>query len=155
MFARTAALFLLFAASVARADTVDATATTLLTGRQDPRDGTVHTVVPLYQSLTLSATPKRKRSSPFRYTLKGNVRLPAGANTATVCSGDVKLTQTTFTYHADVQNISAGMIPRIYNHSYTIRADLVIPEGGAEGVLVAHADDLGGFSLFAQDGKSK
>ena len=47
------------------------------------------------------------------------------------------------------------MIPRIYNHSYTISADLVIPEGGAEGVIVAEADHLGGFSLFVQDGKLK
>lgn len=64
-------------------------------------------------------------------------------------------TQTTFTYHADVQNISAGMIPNIYNHSYTIHADLVIPEGGAEGVIVAAADHLGGFSLFVEDGRLK
>ena len=47
------------------------------------------------------------------------------------------------------------MIPRIYNHSYTISADLVIPEGGAEGVIVAEADHLGGFALFVQDGKLK
>ncbi len=47
------------------------------------------------------------------------------------------------------------MIPRIYNRSYTITADLVIPEGGAEGVIVAEADHLGGFSLFVQDGKLK
>ena len=45
------------------------------------------------------------------------------------------------------------MIPRIYNHSYTISADLVIPPGGAEGVIVAEADHLGGFSLFVDDGK--
>ncbi len=45
------------------------------------------------------------------------------------------------------------MIPRIYNHSYTISADLEIPAGGAEGVIVAEADHLGGFSLFVQDGK--
>jgi hypothetical protein len=47
----------------------------------------------------------------------------------------------------------SGMIPRIYNHSYTISADLVVPAGGAEGVIVAEADHLGGFSLFVQDGK--
>lgn len=40
------------------------------------------------------------------------------------------------------------MIPRIYNHSNTITAELVVPDGGAEGVLVAEADHLGGFSLF-------
>ena len=45
------------------------------------------------------------------------------------------------------------MIPRIYNHSYSISADLVIPAGGAEGVIVAEADHLGGFSLFVDDGK--
>ena len=62
-------------------------------------------------------------------------------------------TQTQFTYYGDVQNVASGMIPRIYNHSYSIAADLVIPEGGAEGVIVAEADHLGGFSLFVQDGK--
>ena len=45
------------------------------------------------------------------------------------------------------------MIPRIYNHSYAISADLVVPDGGAEGVIVAEADHLGGFSLFVDDGK--
>ena len=62
-------------------------------------------------------------------------------------------TQSTFTFYGDVQNVASGMIPRIYNHSYTITAELQVPEGGAEGVLVAEADHLGGFSLFVQDGK--
>ena len=56
-------------------------------------------------------------------------------------------------YRGDVQNVMSGMIPRIYNHSYTISADLVVPAEGAEGVIVAEADHLGGFSLFVQDGK--
>ena len=56
-------------------------------------------------------------------------------------------------YRGGVQNVLAGMIPRIYNHSYAISADLVIPAGGAEGVIVAEADHLGGFSLFVDDGK--
>ena len=45
------------------------------------------------------------------------------------------------------------MIPRIYNHSYSISADLVVPEGGAEGVIVAEADHLGGFTLYVDAGK--
>ena len=56
-------------------------------------------------------------------------------------------------FRGDVQNVLSGMIPRIYNHSYAISADLVVPAGGAEGVIVAEADHLGGFSLFVQDGK--
>ena len=61
----------------------------------------------------------------------------------------------TTTYHGDVQNIAPGAVPRVYNHSYTISADLHIPDGGAEGVIVAEASHLGGFSLFVQDGKLK
>ncbi len=64
-------------------------------------------------------------------------------------------TQTRFTYYGDVQNVASGMIPRIYNRSYAISAEVVIPEGGAEGVIVAEADHLGGFSLFVEDGKLK
>jgi arylsulfatase len=60
--------------------------------------------------------------------------------------------RTTYTYHGSVQNVASGMIPRIYNHSYAISADLEIPPDGAEGVIVAEADHLGGFSLFVQDG---
>jgi hypothetical protein len=62
-------------------------------------------------------------------------------------------TQSRFTFYGDVQNVASGMIPRIYNHSYTITAELQVTDGGAEGVLVAEADHLGGFSLFVQDGK--
>jgi arylsulfatase A-like enzyme len=61
--------------------------------------------------------------------------------------------KTTFEFRGDVQNVLSGMIPRIYNHSYSISADLVVPEGGAEGVIVAESDHLGGFTLYVEDGK--
>jgi arylsulfatase len=57
-----------------------------------------------------------------------------------------------YEFRGDVQNVLSGMIPRIYNHSYTISAELVIPSGGAEGVIVAEADHMGGFSLFVDEG---
>ena len=60
---------------------------------------------------------------------------------------------TKFEFRGDVQNVMSGMIPRIYNRSYAITADLVVPEGGAEGVIVAEADHLGGFTLYVKDGK--
>jgi arylsulfatase len=63
--------------------------------------------------------------------------------------------QSRFTYYGDVQNVAPGTIPPIYNHSYTISAELEIPAGGAEGVIVAEADHLGGFVLFVEDGKLK
>jgi len=61
--------------------------------------------------------------------------------------------ETTFEFRGDVENVLSGMIPRIYNRSYAITADLSVPEGGCEGVIVAYADHLGGFTLYVQDGK--
>ncbi len=57
-------------------------------------------------------------------------------------------TQTRFTFSGDVQNIQFGMIPRIFGRSYSIEADLVVPDSGAEGVVVAMADFIGGFGLW-------
>ncbi len=60
-------------------------------------------------------------------------------------------TITRFTFAGDVQNIQRGMVPRIQGRSYAIEADLVVPDGGAEGVIVANADFIGGFGLWVDD----
>jgi arylsulfatase A-like enzyme/uncharacterized membrane protein len=57
-------------------------------------------------------------------------------------------TQTRFEFRGDVQNIQRGMIPRIYGRSYAIEANLDVPEHGAQGVIVANADFIGGFGLW-------
>lgn len=58
-----------------------------------------------------------------------------------------------FVYKAGSENIGAGMIPPIYNRSFSITADLQVPETGADGVIVAESDEMGGFSLFVDGGK--
>jgi arylsulfatase A-like enzyme/uncharacterized membrane protein len=58
-------------------------------------------------------------------------------------------TTTRFTFMGDVQNIARGMVPRVYGRSYAIEAEVNVPKGGAEGVIVANADFMGGFSLWA------
>ena len=63
-------------------------------------------------------------------------------------------TVTRFSFAGDVQNVLQGMIPRIMGRSYAIDAELEIPEGGAEGVIVANADYLGGFALWV-DGEGR
>lgn len=60
-------------------------------------------------------------------------------------------TQTRYSFAGDVQNVQTTMIPRIYGRSYAIEADVHIPEGGAEGVLVAMADFIGGFALWVDE----
>ena len=60
-------------------------------------------------------------------------------------------TRTRFSFAGDVQNIQTTMIPRIVGRSYAIEADVHIPDGGAEGVLVAFADFIGGFALWVDE----
>jgi arylsulfatase A-like enzyme/uncharacterized membrane protein len=61
-------------------------------------------------------------------------------------------TITRFAFQGGVQNIQRGMTPRIQGRSYAIEADLVVPDSGAEGVIVANADFIGGYGLWV-DGK--
>jgi arylsulfatase A-like enzyme/uncharacterized membrane protein len=60
-------------------------------------------------------------------------------------------TVTRFAFAGDVQNIQRGMVPRVMGRSYAIEAELEVPESGAEGVIVANADFIGGFALWVDD----
>ncbi|MGI8970751.1 MAG: sulfatase/phosphatase domain-containing protein, partial [Dehalococcoidia bacterium] len=42
--------------------------------------------------------------------------------------------------------------PDIKNRSYSITAEVEVPEGGAEGVLIAQGDNCGGYALYLKDG---
>jgi arylsulfatase len=59
--------------------------------------------------------------------------------------------QTRFEFAGDVQNVQRGMVPRISGRSYAIEAELHVPKGGAEGVIVANADFIGGFALWVDE----
>jgi arylsulfatase len=71
--------------------------------------------------------------------------------------------QTKFVYYNGTENISSGMIPPIYNRSYSISADLDNPghygviglRPGVAGVIVAESSFLGGFSLYVENGHLK
>jgi arylsulfatase A-like enzyme/uncharacterized membrane protein len=63
-------------------------------------------------------------------------------------------TKTRFEFAGDVQNVQTPVIPRIVGRSYAIEAQVHVPEGGAEGVIVAYADFIGGFALWVdEDGR--
>jgi len=63
-------------------------------------------------------------------------------------------TVTRFTFAGDVQNVQKGLVPRVAGRSYSIEAELEIPKDGAEGVILANADFIGGFGLWVDsDGK--
>ena len=43
--------------------------------------------------------------------------------------------------------------PKTYNRPWSITADVVIPPGGAEGVLLAQGGNTGGYTFFVKDRK--
>jgi arylsulfatase A-like enzyme len=58
---------------------------------------------------------------------------------------------TRVSFARDVQNIAVTLVPRIQGRSYAIEAHVTIPDGGAEGVLVANSDFIGGFALWIDE----
>ena len=61
--------------------------------------------------------------------------------------------RTLFTYPGYLPNIPYSDAPDIINKSYTITADVEIPEGGAEGMLVTMGGRFGGYGLYVLKGK--
>jgi arylsulfatase A-like enzyme len=59
----------------------------------------------------------------------------------------------TYVYYPHTQAVPAGQAPRVLNRPHTITADVEIPAGGAEGVLVSMGGVDGGFTFFVKDGK--
>jgi arylsulfatase A-like enzyme len=57
-------------------------------------------------------------------------------------------TVTRYAFAGDVQNVQKGLVPRVAGRSYAIEAELHVPDGGAEGVIVANADFIGGWALW-------
>jgi arylsulfatase A-like enzyme len=55
---------------------------------------------------------------------------------------------TEFTYSGEVSGIPPGNAPSILDRDYTMTADLVIPEGGAEGMVVTMGGRFGGYALY-------
>ena len=41
----------------------------------------------------------------------------------------------------------------MYNRAHSIEADVEIPAGGAEGVLLAQGGDAGGYAFYVKDGR--
>ncbi len=52
-------------------------------------------------------------------------------------------------------HLSENCMLSIKNKSHTVTAEIVVPKGGAEGVIIAQGADIGGWSLYALNGKLK
>lgn len=74
-------------------------------------------------------------------------------NAALVGRPDLMAGRTSLTVHEGMLGMSENVFINIKNRSHTITADVEIPKGGANGVILAQAGRFGGWSLYLKDGK--
>lgn len=61
--------------------------------------------------------------------------------------------RSTFTYYPGTIRVPEGTAPDTKNKSWTITAEVEIPDGSAEGILVTQGGRFGGYALLLVDGK--
>lgn len=61
--------------------------------------------------------------------------------------------RTAFTYSGTLTGVPASAAPNILNKAYTITAEVEIPKGGAEGMIVTEGGRFGGYGLFLSTSK--
>ena len=76
-------------------------------------------------------------------------RLNAEAMGRPVLSGKA----TRFTYYPGQVGLPIDASPRILNKSWTLSADIDVPQGGAEGMIVTQGGLVGGYGLYLKGGK--
>ncbi len=60
--------------------------------------------------------------------------------------------RTVFKYSGELSGVPKSAAPSILNKSYTITAEVEIPKGGAEGMIVTEGGRFGGYGLFLSKG---
>jgi arylsulfatase len=66
---------------------------------------------------------------------------------------DLTAGRTVFTYSGGLIGTPKSAAPSILNKSYTITAEVEVPQGGAEGMIVTEGGRFGGYGLFLSKGE--
>ncbi|NGZ11342.1 MAG: arylsulfatase [Nitrospira sp. LK70] len=74
-------------------------------------------------------------------------------NAAMAGRPDLMAGRTSLTVYEGMTGMSENVFINTKNRSHTITAEVEIPQGGAEGVILAQAGRFGGWSLYLKDGK--
>jgi len=61
--------------------------------------------------------------------------------------------QTVFTYTGVISGLPAGNTPDLFGKSYSITADVEVPQEGGDGVIVTEGGRFGGYGLYLLKGK--
>jgi len=62
--------------------------------------------------------------------------------------------RTTMTYYPGTIGLPDAASPPMCNKSWTITAEIEVPDGNAEGMIVTHGGLEGGYGLYLRDGKA-
>jgi arylsulfatase len=65
----------------------------------------------------------------------------------------ISIDRTRYTYYPGTQEIPTNAAVKVLNRQHSIVADVEIPAGGAEGILLSHGGIDGGYSFYVKDGK--
>ena len=87
---------------------------------------------------------RRRNTTCCRSTIR---RLRAGTHRALTAG------RTVFEYSGELSGVPSAAAPNIKNKSYTITAEVEIPDGGAEGMIVTQGGRFGGYGLFLSKGE--
>lgn len=66
---------------------------------------------------------------------------------------DLMAGRTSLTLFEGMSGLTENVFINVKSHSHTITAEVQIPEGGANGVIISQAGRFGGWSLYLKDGK--
>nr|WSX54034.1 arylsulfatase [Streptomyces sp. NBC_00974] len=59
--------------------------------------------------------------------------------------------RTSYTFRSGTQAVPAAVAPRLLNRPHSVTADVEIPPGGAQGVLLCQGTNAGGWTLYVKD----
>jgi hypothetical protein len=74
---------------------------------------------------------------------------PDLAGRPTLVQGDTQV------FYPGMSHLSENSVLSIKNKSFSVTAEVVVPEQSANGTLIAQGGAIGGWSLYARDGKAK
>jgi arylsulfatase len=64
----------------------------------------------------------------------------------------IAVARSSYTYYPHTQMVPGNAGPQVLNRPHSITADVDIPDGGAEGVLLSAGDVQGGYAFYVQEG---
>ena len=93
---------------------------------------------------------KRSNTMCFRSTIgRSSAFVPELAGRPTLIKRNSQL------LFGGMGRLSENSVVNIKNKSFSLTADLEVPDKGAKGVIIAQGGRFGGWSLYANDGKAK